>query len=83
MANNDMMHQGKSIAQWAKEFKGEFSEDQLVKMARGGCDLQKMLMLGLDESDDITPNEGLPGEESMMFEDDDHKSIKDYLLPNC
>jgi len=51
MPNNQMMHQGKTIDQWFKDFKGEFSYDQLEKMARGGADLQKILMLGLDEND--------------------------------
>lgn len=51
MADNQMMHQGKTIDQWFKDFKGEFSYDQLEKMAKGGADLQKILMLGLDEND--------------------------------
>lgn len=51
MTDNQMMHQGKTIDQWFKDFKGEFSYDQLEKMAKGGADLQKILMLGLDEND--------------------------------
>lgn len=53
MENNDneVMHQGKSITQWEKDFKGEFTYDQLLKMAKGGCDLQKILVLGLDEGE--------------------------------
>lgn len=46
-----LMHQGKTIEQWFKDFNGEFSYEQLVKMAKGGCDLQKILMLGLDETE--------------------------------
>lgn len=45
--NNSMyarMHQGKSMAQWEKEFKGEFDVDQLWRMAASGCDLQKLLL---------------------------------------
>ena len=38
------MHQGKSMAQWEKEFKGEFDVDQLWRMAASGCDLQKLLL---------------------------------------
>lgn len=79
--NKDVMHQGKTIAQWAKDFKGEFTEDQLVKMARGGCDLEKILMLGLDEDEELTPYEGLPGELKTVFEST--RSIKDYMMPNC
>lgn len=33
------MHQGKSMAQWAKDFKGEFDIAQLWRMASSGCDL--------------------------------------------
>ena len=51
MTDNQMMHQGKTIDQWFKDFKGEFSKDQLEKMAKGGADLQKILMMGLDETD--------------------------------
>lgn len=38
------MHQGKSMAQWEKEFKGEFDVNQLWRMATSGCDLQKLLL---------------------------------------
>lgn len=78
---DSMMHQGKSLAQWAEDFKGEFSIDQLEKMARGGADLQKILMLGLDEAEQLTPYEGLPGEQMLVFEEE--RSIKDYMMPNC
>lgn len=78
---DSMMHQGKSLAQWAEDFKGEFTIDQLEKMARGGADLQKILMLGLDEAEKLTPYEGLPGEQEILFEDE--RSIKDYMMPNC
>lgn len=39
-----VVHQGKSIAQWEKEFKGEFSQTQLLRFARSGTDLQKLLL---------------------------------------
>lgn len=39
-----MVHQGKSIAQWEKEFKGEFTGSQLATMARCGTDLQRLLL---------------------------------------
>lgn len=51
--NTEMIHQGKTIAQWEKDFKGQFTYDQLVKLAKGGCDLQKMLVFGLDETEDL------------------------------
>lgn len=51
MTDNSMMHQGKTIDQWFKAFNGEFSYDQLEKMIKGGADLQKILMMGLDETD--------------------------------
>lgn len=53
--DNDVMHQGKTIAQWEKDFNGEFTKAQLEKMIRGGCDLQKLLVLGLDEAE-ATPS---------------------------
>lgn len=34
-----MIHQGKSIAEWAKLFKGEFTVQQLARMALSGTDL--------------------------------------------
>lgn len=47
---DELMHQGKTISQWEKEFNGEFTKDQLAKMVRGGCDLEKIRIMGLDES---------------------------------
>jgi len=39
-----MIHQGKSMSQWEKEFKGEFTVPQLVRMASSGTDLQRLLL---------------------------------------
>lgn len=48
-----MVHQGKSIAQWEKDFNGEFTAEQLAKMAKGSVDLQKLLYSDdLNEEDD-------------------------------
>lgn len=76
---DSIMHQGKSLAQWAEDFKGEFTIDQLEKMARGGADLQKILMLGLDEAEKLTPYEGLPGEETDMLENVNEISHEDEM----
>ena len=51
MTTDEVMHQGKTISQWEKAFNGEFTYDQILKMARGGADLEKILMLGLDETE--------------------------------
>ena len=37
-----MIHQGKSMAQWQKQFKGEFTIPQLVRMAMSGTDLERL-----------------------------------------
>ena len=48
-----VVYQGKSIAQWEKDFNGEFTAEQLAKMARGSVDLQKLLYSdSLNEQDD-------------------------------
>lgn len=48
---DEILHQGKTLDQWCKDFKGEFTKDQLLQMIRGEADLQKILLCGLDESD--------------------------------
>lgn len=48
---DDVLHQGKTIDQWTKDFNGMFTYEQLLTMAKGGCDLQKLLVMGLDEAD--------------------------------
>lgn len=73
MPDNQIMHQGKTIAQWEKDFNGEFTQAQLERMIRGGCDLQKILMLGLDEADnsnakDIDDKQLFKGEEFFFNE---------------
>lgn len=35
-------HQGKTIAEWHKDFKGVYSLEELCRMARGGIDFHKM-----------------------------------------
>lgn len=51
-----MVHQGKSIAEWAKLFKGEFSVSQLARMALSGTDLGQLL-LAADGISDIYDSE--------------------------
>lgn len=79
----DLQYQGRSLEQWVKAFNGEFTSDSILNMIRAGADLNKMLMMGLDEAENLTPYEGLPGEQEMMFEDEASRSIKDYMMPNC
>lgn len=55
-----VVHQGKSLARWEKEFKGEFTIPQLYRMASSGSDLQRLLLnvngtVTLDEADDREP----------------------------
>lgn len=66
----DLQYQGRSLEQWVKAFNGEFTSDSLLNMIRAGADLNKMLMMGLDEAEKLTPYEGLPGEQELMFEDE-------------
>jgi len=79
----DLQYQGRSLEQWVKAFNGEFTSDSLLNMIRAGADLNKMLMMGLDENEKLTPYEGLPGEQELMFENEEQRSIKDYMMPNC
>ena len=37
-----MIHQGKSMAQWQKQFRGEFTIPQLVRMAMSGTDFERL-----------------------------------------
>lgn len=46
-----MIHQGKSIAEWAKLFKGEFTIPQLARMATSGTDLDQLLLTTEGTSD--------------------------------
>ena len=51
-----VIHQGKSMAQWEKDFKGEFTIPQLYRMASCGTDLQRFLLtingvISLDDSE--------------------------------
>ena len=81
-----MMHQGKSIEQWAKDFKGEFTMPQLVKMAKCGCDFQKMLLqqngvLSVDEAaeeekKDETTNESSAEDEDAALNEEDGIKIE-------
>lgn len=48
---DEIIHQGKTLDQWFKDFKGEFTKEQLLQMIRGEADLQKILMCGLDEAE--------------------------------
>lgn len=84
-----MMHQGKTIEQWFKDFNGEFSYEQLARMAKGGCDLQKILMLGLDEADTSESFKELPldGDEGLDEADADVEAaalseLDESIVPN-
>ena len=56
---DNVQHQGKTIAQWEKDFNGMFDKNQLLAMIRGGTDLQKILVLGLDENDSSTQSNSM------------------------
>ena len=78
---NDVMHQGKTITQWIKDFNGEFTYDQLIRMVRGGVDLQKMLMLGLDEAEkDIDDKQLFKGEEFFFESEDGVAPVVEFAL---
>lgn len=64
----DLQYQGKSLEQWVKAFNNEFTPDALLNMIRAGADLNKMLLMGLDEAEKLTPYEGLPDEQKTVFE---------------
>lgn len=38
------MHQWKTLAEWQKDFKNEFSLGELYRMAKEGADFQRMLL---------------------------------------
>lgn len=72
---NDVMHQGKTISQWVEDFKGMFTYDQLLALAKGGCDLQKILVMGLDENEDVD-------ETSSSVEDAALSELDESIKPN-
>ena len=83
-----VLHQGKPISQWEKDFNGEFTAQQLLKLAKSGVDLQKLLLTSkgittLDEStQDEIDDKQLFKDEEFFFEKDNgedgnNESIED------
>ena len=64
--------QGKSISQWVDAFKGEFTGNQLWKMANSGTDLQRLLLTinGNCTLDDSELNEAQSSDEDGNDKDD-------------
>ena len=64
--------QGKSISQWVDAFKGEFTGNQLWKMANSGTDLQRLLLTinGNCTLDDSELNEAKSSDEDSNDKDD-------------
>ena len=64
--------QGKSIRQWVDAFKGEFTGNQLWKMANSGTDLQRLLLTinGNCTLDDSQLNEAQSSDEDSNDKDD-------------
>ena len=64
--------QGKSIRQWVDAFKGEFTGNQLWKMANSGTDLQRLLLTinGNCTLDDSELNEAQSSDEDSNDKDD-------------
>lgn len=67
-----MIHQGKSIAEWAKLFKGEFTVQQLARMALSGTDLDQLL-LATEGTSDIYDSE-------KEIEEADYREKASHLL---
>lgn len=80
---SEVLHQGKTIAQWEKLLKKDFglTQNQILRLARSGVDLGRMLQ-GLDEADSIDNKALFKNEEFFFNEDDRSASIKDYVMPN-
>ena len=64
-----MLYQGKTIAQWEKEFKGEFTARQLFQLLRSGVDLGRVKLGLVDEAEDIDDKQLFKGEEFFFNED--------------
>jgi len=83
---NDVLHQGKTIDQWVKDFNGMFTYDQLLTMARGGCDLQKILVMGLDEGETNESFKELPLDTDEGLNEtsaeDEAAALSESLKPN-
>lgn len=41
----DFYHQGKSLTEWQKDFKGEYSLGELYRMAKDGTDFSKLILI--------------------------------------
>lgn len=76
-----IMYQGKPLSQWEKEFKGEFSIEQLFQLIRSGIDIGRIKFGIVDEDDDID-DKALFKDEQFFFNEDENRSIKDYVMPN-
>lgn len=70
--------QGKSISQWVDAFKGEFTGNQLWKMANSGTDLQQFLLAstGASSLEDSELNEAKSSDEEDS-NDEDSKEDED------
>ena len=67
-----IVYQGKSIAQWEKDFNGEFTAEQLAKMARGSIDLQKLLY-----SDDLNEDDPVLDAKEFFEEADKESELEE------
>ena len=82
-------HQGKTIRQWAKDFDGIYSPEELLKFARSGANLIKLLYLSdkdiayeseadqIDEDEMVDVNEFFNLDESI--EPEDVVTVKDFI----
>lgn len=68
---DEMVHQGKSISQWEKEFNGEFTKQQLTRMAMSGQDLQRLL---------LTVNGKLTLDDNEKLDEADYREPASHLL---
>lgn len=69
-----MLYQGKTIAQWEKEFKGEFTAKQLFQLLKSGVDLGRVKLGLVDEAEDIDDKQLFKGEEFFFNEDDNENA---------
>ena len=72
--------QGKSIRQWVDAFKGEFTGNQLWKMANSGTDLQRLLLTinGNCTLDDSELNEAKSSDEEDGNDEDSKEEDSDF-----
>ena len=65
------IYQGKTLAQWEKDFDGEFTVRQLFQLIRSGVDLGRIKIGLVDEAKDIDDKQLFKGEEFFFKEDED------------